>query len=272
MAFKRSTKCNSQNKELGRNALAPKVHFGGGSRGCLVVVYTAAKYLTETGVNWTVLSTGLSCPTDTRSIPHLRDQCNRQWEETCHLRVYQRRTRHPNCGRGARTTEEPVHQSDQQGLHPWIEAGNPKMEWPHFTWPTSPCSHQLHSHWRPSLQQDHKEIRRAIQHGPSHRHILHKVIQVHAPGERLRQFNLRRSNWWFYNWQHIWAPQEWSTGPSPSSNATQNQTKHGKKAKYGSIAISKPLQAKQKRLALNKATKLTCASKLNYPGSRPEKS
>ena len=40
-------------QELARNALTSKVHFGGGSRGCLGVVYTAAKYLTETGINWT---------------------------------------------------------------------------------------------------------------------------------------------------------------------------------------------------------------------------
>jgi hypothetical protein len=44
-------------QELARNALTAKVHFGGGNRGCLGVVYTAAKYNTETGVDWTVPAT-----------------------------------------------------------------------------------------------------------------------------------------------------------------------------------------------------------------------
>jgi hypothetical protein len=44
-------------QELARNALTAKVHFGGGNRGCLGVVYIAAMYHTETGVNWTVPAT-----------------------------------------------------------------------------------------------------------------------------------------------------------------------------------------------------------------------
>jgi hypothetical protein len=50
-------------QELACNTLTAKVHFGGGSRGCLGVVYTATKYLTETGVNWTVPSTQGAYPT-----------------------------------------------------------------------------------------------------------------------------------------------------------------------------------------------------------------
>ena len=41
-------------QELARNALTAKVHFGGGTRGCLGVVYTPTKYFAETGFNWTV--------------------------------------------------------------------------------------------------------------------------------------------------------------------------------------------------------------------------
>jgi hypothetical protein len=52
-------------QELTRNVLTDKVHFGGGSRGCLGVVYTAAEYLTEIGVNWTVPPTQGAYPTFT---------------------------------------------------------------------------------------------------------------------------------------------------------------------------------------------------------------
>ena len=41
-------------QELGTNALAVKVPFGGGNRGCLGSVYSAAKYLAEVGVVWDV--------------------------------------------------------------------------------------------------------------------------------------------------------------------------------------------------------------------------
>ena len=50
-------------QELACNALTAKVHFGGGNRGCLCVVYTAIKYHTETGVNGTVPATQRAYPT-----------------------------------------------------------------------------------------------------------------------------------------------------------------------------------------------------------------
>ena len=50
-------------QERSRNALTAKVHFGGGNRGCFGVVYTDAKHLMETGVNWTVLATQSAYPT-----------------------------------------------------------------------------------------------------------------------------------------------------------------------------------------------------------------
>ena len=41
-------------RELGKNALTCEVPFGGGNRGCLGSVYSAAKYLAEAGVVWDV--------------------------------------------------------------------------------------------------------------------------------------------------------------------------------------------------------------------------
>ena len=41
-------------RELGINALAVEVPFGGGNRGCLGLVYSAAKYLAEAGEAWDV--------------------------------------------------------------------------------------------------------------------------------------------------------------------------------------------------------------------------
>ena len=59
------TKMQLTEQELVHNALTAKVHFGGGSRRCLGVVYTATKYLTEKGVNWTVQPTQGASPTFT---------------------------------------------------------------------------------------------------------------------------------------------------------------------------------------------------------------
>ena len=50
-------------QELGRNALAIKVPFGGGKRGCLGVVYSDAKYLAETNHAWTVPASQGTYPT-----------------------------------------------------------------------------------------------------------------------------------------------------------------------------------------------------------------
>ena len=50
-------------QELARNALTAKVHFGGGTRGCLGVVYTPTKYIAETGTNWIVPTTKGAYPT-----------------------------------------------------------------------------------------------------------------------------------------------------------------------------------------------------------------
>lgn len=44
-------------KELGRNALAIRVPFGGGKRGCLGTVYSTAKYQADAGTTWTVPET-----------------------------------------------------------------------------------------------------------------------------------------------------------------------------------------------------------------------
>ena len=41
-------------RELGINALAVEVPFGDGNRGCLGLIYSAAKYLAEAGVAWDV--------------------------------------------------------------------------------------------------------------------------------------------------------------------------------------------------------------------------
>ena len=41
-------------RQLGRNALAVKVSFGGGKRGCLGEVFSGEKFLEEAGVEWTV--------------------------------------------------------------------------------------------------------------------------------------------------------------------------------------------------------------------------
>ena len=41
-------------RQLGRNALAVKVSFGGGKRGCLGEVFSSEKFLAEAGVEWTV--------------------------------------------------------------------------------------------------------------------------------------------------------------------------------------------------------------------------
>ena len=50
-------------QELGRNALAIKVPFGGGKKGCLGVVYSDAKYLAEAGHAWTVPASQGTYPT-----------------------------------------------------------------------------------------------------------------------------------------------------------------------------------------------------------------
>ena len=50
-------------QELACNTLTAKVHFGGGNRGCLGVVYTNAKYLNKTGVTWTVPASTDAYPT-----------------------------------------------------------------------------------------------------------------------------------------------------------------------------------------------------------------
>jgi len=54
---------NVLEQELGRNALAIKVPFGGGKKGCLGVVYSDAKFLAEAGQAWTVPATQGSYPT-----------------------------------------------------------------------------------------------------------------------------------------------------------------------------------------------------------------
>ena len=41
-------------RQLGRNALAIKVSFGGGKRGCLDEVFPADTYVAEAGVEWDV--------------------------------------------------------------------------------------------------------------------------------------------------------------------------------------------------------------------------
>ena len=41
-------------RQLGRNALAIKVSFGGGKRGCLGEVFPADKYLAKAGAAWEV--------------------------------------------------------------------------------------------------------------------------------------------------------------------------------------------------------------------------
>lgn len=50
-------------RELGRNALAIKVPFGGGRRGCLGLVYSNAKYQAEAGHPWTVPASQGTYPT-----------------------------------------------------------------------------------------------------------------------------------------------------------------------------------------------------------------
>ena len=50
-------------KELGRNALAIKVPFGGGKRGCLGTVYSDAKFLADAGTTWVVPDTEGAYPT-----------------------------------------------------------------------------------------------------------------------------------------------------------------------------------------------------------------
>ena len=50
-------------KELGRNALAIKVPFGGGKRGCLGVVYSDEKFQGEAGTVWTVPESEGTYPT-----------------------------------------------------------------------------------------------------------------------------------------------------------------------------------------------------------------
>ena len=50
-------------QDLARNALTAKVHFRGGTRGCLGVVYTPTKYVAETGISWTVPTTKGAYPT-----------------------------------------------------------------------------------------------------------------------------------------------------------------------------------------------------------------
>ena len=50
-------------KELGRNALAIKVPFGGGKRGCLGTVYSAAKFQADAGTTWEVPETEGAYPT-----------------------------------------------------------------------------------------------------------------------------------------------------------------------------------------------------------------
>ena len=47
-------KMRTMTQETGRNALGVQVPFGGGKRGCLETVYSAAKFLAEAGVAWTV--------------------------------------------------------------------------------------------------------------------------------------------------------------------------------------------------------------------------
>ena len=50
-------------QELARNALTARMHFGGGTRGCVGLVYTRTKYIAETGINWTVPTTKGGYPT-----------------------------------------------------------------------------------------------------------------------------------------------------------------------------------------------------------------
>ena len=50
-------------KELGRNALAIKVPFGGGKRGCLGTVYSDAKFQADAGTTWEVPETEGAYPT-----------------------------------------------------------------------------------------------------------------------------------------------------------------------------------------------------------------
>ena len=56
-------KMQLEEQELARNALTAKVHFGGGTRGYLGVVYTPTKYFTETGIHWTVSTNQGAYPT-----------------------------------------------------------------------------------------------------------------------------------------------------------------------------------------------------------------
>ena len=50
-------------RELGRNALAVKVPFGGGKRGCLGLVISNEQYRDEAGVDWSVPNTQGAYPT-----------------------------------------------------------------------------------------------------------------------------------------------------------------------------------------------------------------
>ena len=54
-------------RELGRNALAIRVPFGGGQRGCLGLVYSDAKYIDEAGEPWAVPASEGAYPT---FLPH----------------------------------------------------------------------------------------------------------------------------------------------------------------------------------------------------------
>ena len=65
--------------ELGRNALAIQVPFGGGKRGCLGLVYSPAKYLAEASVEWNVPESEGAYPTLDRNSTE--DQKKKQISE-----------------------------------------------------------------------------------------------------------------------------------------------------------------------------------------------
>ena len=56
-------KMRTMTQEMGRNALGVQVPFGGGKRGCLGIVYSAAKFLAEAGEAWTVPNSQGAYPT-----------------------------------------------------------------------------------------------------------------------------------------------------------------------------------------------------------------
>ena len=68
------------------------------------------------------------------------------------------------------------------------------MERSNSSSPPDPCSQQLLDHGWSGLWWHHEEICGAAPHGPPHWQILHKIRQVHTPGEQLRQPHHRHSN------------------------------------------------------------------------------